>query len=210
MPRLRQAEERTEGASTVANQYVEDLKALTPAVRRQLGEAQATYKQAFDARTKEKTDTVRVGGWAYLAAHSRSPKKLGLTTQGPCMVLQTDGHRFLVERPRGLRTVSSDHVNGAPAPPAWDAKWTRALRAQALIKVGDQIKEGPEFVLDRFLNHGWCDEGQLKLLVKTLWFPDKEATWHFASYLPREAIRKILCAQTCQAPHLDVRRCFLF
>jgi len=61
------------------------------------------------------------------------------------MVLQTDGHRFLVESPRGLRTVRSDHVTGSPAPPARDAKWTRALRAQALLKVGDQIKEGPEF-----------------------------------------------------------------
>jgi len=70
------------------------------------------------------------------------------------MVLPTDGHRFLVESPRGLRTVGKDHVTGAPAPPARNAKWTRALRAQALSKSGDQIKEGPEFVFERFLNHG--------------------------------------------------------
>jgi len=36
-PRLRQAEERTEDASTAAEQYVEDLTALIPAIRRQLG-----------------------------------------------------------------------------------------------------------------------------------------------------------------------------
>ena len=42
IPRLRQAEERTEDASTAAEQYVEDLKALISAVRRQLGTAQAT------------------------------------------------------------------------------------------------------------------------------------------------------------------------
>jgi len=42
MPRLRQSEERTEDASTAAEQYVEDLRALIPAVRRQLGKAQAT------------------------------------------------------------------------------------------------------------------------------------------------------------------------
>jgi len=42
MPRLRQAEERTEDASTTAEQYVEDFRALIPAVRRQLGKAQAT------------------------------------------------------------------------------------------------------------------------------------------------------------------------
>jgi len=65
-----------------------------------------------------------------------------------------------------LRTVSSDHVTGAPAPAARDGKWTRAHRAQALIKVGDKIKEGPEFVFERFLNHGWDDDGQLKVLVK--------------------------------------------
>jgi len=39
MPRLRQAEERTEDVSTAAEQYVEDLKGLIPAVRRQLGKA---------------------------------------------------------------------------------------------------------------------------------------------------------------------------
>jgi len=82
------------------------------------------------------------------------------------MVLQTHGHRFLVESPMCLRTVSSDHVTGAPAPAARDGKWTRAHRAQALIKVGDKIKEGPEFVFERFLNHGWDDDGQLKVLVK--------------------------------------------
>jgi len=42
MPRLRQAEERTEDASTAAEQYFKDLRALIPAVRRQLGKAQAT------------------------------------------------------------------------------------------------------------------------------------------------------------------------
>jgi len=62
------------------------------------------------------------------------------------MVLQTDGHRLLVEGPRGLLTVSSDHVTGAPAPPARDAKWTRALPAQAVFKVSDKDQEGPEFV----------------------------------------------------------------
>ena len=77
MPRLRKAEERTEDASTAAAQYVEDLRALIPAVRRQLGKAQATYKPAFDARTKEKNNSVKAGDWIYLDGHSRSPKKLG-------------------------------------------------------------------------------------------------------------------------------------
>jgi len=120
MPRLTQAEERTEDASTAAEQYVEDLRALIPAVCRQLGKAQATYKRAFDSRTKEKNNSVKAGSWVNLDAHSRSPKKLGFKTQGPYMVLQTDGHRFLVDSPKGLRTVSSDQVTGAPAPPARD------------------------------------------------------------------------------------------
>jgi len=106
------------------------------------------------------------------------------------MVLQTDGHRFLVESPKGLPTVSSDHVTGAPAPPARDGKWTRALTAPALFKVGDQIKEGPEFVFERFLNHGWDDDGQLKVVVKWFGFAEQEATWQLASSLPSEAIRK--------------------
>jgi len=54
VPRLTEAEERTEDASTAAEQYVQDLRALIPAVHRQLGKSQATYKRAFDAHTKEK------------------------------------------------------------------------------------------------------------------------------------------------------------
>jgi len=202
MPRLRQAEKRTEDASTAAEQYVEDIKALIPAARRQLGKAQATHMRVFDARTKEKNNSVEAGDWVYLDAHSRSPKKLGLKTQGPYMVLQTDGHRFLVESPKGLRTVSSDHVTCAPAPPARDGKWTRALRAQALFKVGDQIKEGPEFVFERFLNHGWDDDGQLKVLVKWFECPEHEATWELAPSLPLEEIRKYCLRKRVKLPAL--------
>jgi len=105
------------------------------------------------------------------------------------MVVQTDGHRYLVESARGLRTVCSEHATGAPAPPARDAQWTRARRAQALFKVGNQIKEGPELVFERLLNHGWDDQGQLKVLVKWFGFPEQEGTWQFPTFLPREAIR---------------------
>ena len=170
MPRLRQAEERPVDATTAAEQYVEDLKALIPKVRRNLGKAQATYKRAFDARTREKNNQIKAGDWVYTDAHSRSPKKLGFKTQGPFMVLQTDGYRFIIESPKGLRTVSSDHVTGAPAPPLRDAKWTRALNAQTLFKGGNQLRDSPEYVFERFLTHGWNDDGQMKVLVKWLGF----------------------------------------
>ena len=61
MPRLRAADDRTEGAFTAAEQYSEDLKALIPALLRHLGAAQATIKRAFDARTEENNNTVRAG-----------------------------------------------------------------------------------------------------------------------------------------------------
>jgi len=48
------------------------------------------------------------------------------------MVLQTDGHMFLVKSPRRLRTVNSDDVTGAPALPVRAAKWTRAIRTRGL------------------------------------------------------------------------------
>ena len=118
------------------------------------------------------------------------------------MVLQTDGYRFLIESPRGIRTVSSEHVTGAPTPPARDAKWTRALRAQALFKEGTQVKDGPEFVFEKFIKHGCNDDGQLKLLVKWFGFPEKEATWQLASSLPREALRKYCLRKKFKLPAL--------
>jgi len=202
MPRLRQAEESAEDASTAAEEYVADLTALILAVRRQLGKAQATYKRAFDARTEEKNNSVQAGDWVYLDAHSRSQKKPGFKTQGPYMVLQTDGHRFLVESPKGLRTVSSDHVTGAPSPPAQDGKEKRAHRSQALCTVADQIKEGPEFVFERFVNHGQEDDGQWKVLVKWFGFPEQEAPWQLAFSLPREAIRKYCLRRRFKLPAL--------
>jgi len=80
MPRLRQAEERPVDASSAAEQYVEDLRALIPKVREHLGKAQAAYKRSFDARAREKNNQLKAGDWVYLAAHSRSPKKLGFRT----------------------------------------------------------------------------------------------------------------------------------
>ena len=55
-------------------------------------------------------------------------------------MVRTDWRRFLVESPGGLRTVSSEHVTGAPATSVRDVKSTRAFRAQVFFKVGDQIK----------------------------------------------------------------------
>jgi len=190
IPRLSQAEERPADASSAAEQYVEDLKVLIPKVREHLGKAQAAYKRAFDVRTREKNNQLKAGDWVYLDAHSRSPKKLRFKPQGPYMVLQTDGYRFLVESSLVIRTVSSDHVTGAPTPPARDAKWTWALRAHALFKEGDQLMDGPELVFKKFIKHGLNDDGQLKLLVKWFGFPETEATWQFASSLPRETLRK--------------------
>jgi len=117
-------------------------------------------------------------------------KKLGFKTQGPYMVLQTAGYRFLIESPRGIRTVSSDQVTGAPTPLARDAKWTRALKAQALFQEGTHLKDGPEYEFVKLIKHGWNDDGQLKLSVKWFGFPEGEATWQFAFSLPREALRK--------------------
>ena len=124
------------------------------------------------------------------------------------MVLQTDGHRFLVESPKGPRTVSSDHVTGARAPPARDDKWTRTLKARALFKVGDQIKEGPEFVFERFLNHCWDNDGQLKVLVKWFGFPEQKATWQLASSLYREASRTFCLRKRVKLPALTRKGVF--
>jgi len=202
MPRLRQAEERPVDASSAAEQYLEDLKVLIPKVREHLGTAQTACKRAFDVRTREKNNQIKAGDWVYLNAHFRSPKKIWFKTQGPYMVLQTDGYRFPVESPRGIRTVSSDHVTEAATPSARDAKWTRALRAQALCKEETQPNDDQDFVFEKFIKHGWSDDGQLKLLVKWFGFPEKEATWQFASCLPREALRKYNLRKKMKLPAL--------
>jgi len=46
------------------------------------------------------------------------------------------------------------------------------------------------------------DDGQLKLLVKWFGFPEGEATWQFASSLPREALRKYCLWKKVKLPAL--------
>jgi len=117
-------------------------------------------------------------------------------------VLKIDGHRFLVEIPGGLRTVSSDHVTAARATPVQDAKWTRALRSQALFKVDAQVTEGPKFVFEVFLKHDWDHEGRLKVLVKWFVFPEKESRWQLAFSLHIEEIRKYCVRKRVNLPTL--------
>jgi len=64
------------------------------------------------------------------------------------------------------------------------------------------IKYGPELLLERFLNHGWDDEEQLKVLVKWFRLPEKEATWQFNFSLSKEAIRKLCGGKHVQPPAL--------
>jgi len=53
-----------------------------------------------------------------------------------------------------------------PRPRRGTPKWTRDLRAQATFKDGIHLKDGPDFVFEIFIKHGWNNDGQLMLLVK--------------------------------------------
>jgi len=68
--------------------------------------------------------------------------------------------------------------------------------------MGDQNKEGPEIVFERFLNHGWDDDGQLKVLVKLFGFPEEEATWQLATSLSRQEIRIYCLRKRVKLPTL--------
>jgi len=48
----------------------------------------------------------------------------------------------------------------------------------------------------------------LKLLFKWFGFPEKEATWQFASSLPREALRKYCIRKKLKLPALTRERVF--
>ena len=81
-------------------------------------------------------------------------------------MMQTNEKWFLLESPRDLRTIRSDHFTDAPVPLVPADKCTRAPRSQALFKVSDHSKYGPELVCERFRSHGWSDERQLSILIK--------------------------------------------
>jgi len=73
-------------------------------------------------------------------------------------------------------------------------------QAQAVFKEKTHVKDGPEYVFEIFIKHGWNDDGQLKLLVRWFRFPEGEATWQFASSRSREALRKYCPRQNIKLP----------
>jgi len=57
-------------------------------------------------------------------------------------------------------------------------------------------------VFEVFIEHGWNDDRQLKLLVKWFGFPEGEATWQFTTSLRREAVRKYCLRKNIKLPTL--------
>jgi len=67
--------------STAAKQFIGDLKALLPEVRRQLCKEPATSKRALGGRTNEKSHSDQAGNWVYLDFTFLSPKTLARITR---------------------------------------------------------------------------------------------------------------------------------
>lgn len=197
LPKVRPLTEAPEGeddlddpATTVAEWYVQDVKELALRVRKHLGKAQDSYKEAFDRRVKDKNNSIAVGDWIYTAAHANMLSKLAFKTEGPYMVLKTDGQRFLVESPKGLRTLSSAHITVAPPPPDGDRAWAREKGAQTNFALASPDEERPEYMLERFVPHRRGADGVIQLLVRWFVYYPQEVSWKRATSLPGEAVRK--------------------
>lgn len=97
----------TEDASahTAAAWYMEDLRGLIPWVRKHLTKAQEADTRSIDARVAEKNKDLQRGDWVTQASHARKKSKLSNMTLGPYMILRTDGLRFTVESPTGIRAL---------------------------------------------------------------------------------------------------------
>lgn len=106
------------------------------------------------------------------------------------MAQKKDGQRFVVVSPKGLRTLSRDHINVAPPRPGGDRAWTRADAARTNDDLAPPEEVGPEYVLERFVAHKRLEDGSLMLLVGWLSYSPVEGTWKKSTSLPREAVAK--------------------
>lgn len=151
----------------MAEQYDVDLKALITKVKKNLDKAQAAYKMAFDTGVLKKDKEVAVRDCVSTNLHAKQKKKLGLKPQGPFMVLQSDGRRFVVKTPKGLRSVSSDRITDASTSLVNDTRWSLALKARTLYEDREVLaQESQQYVVDSFQDHRWTSDGHLKLLVR--------------------------------------------
>lgn len=210
LPKLRPLKEKEdlgegedEDSQTAALRFVEDLKSIIPQVRKHLAKAQEAYKKTFDATVAEKNKDLREGDWVFLASHTRKRSKLAHKSVGPYMVLRTDGRRFTVETPSGIRTVTSDHATRAPAPQAGHPAWARAEAARANFKVAQpspSTGDGKEYVFEKFVDHRFNAEGALELRIRWFGYGPQDDTWRLATGLPAEAVRKY-----CRRRKLKIR-----
>jgi len=102
---------------------------------------------------------------------------------GPYKVLETDGRTCLIDQDGLPNRVSGDHiVPSGPADPANRPK-------QPQVSVPDELQNGgSEFVLERFVDHTWDEEGVLWLLVRWLGYGLDEDTWQHSGRLPVAAV----------------------
>lgn len=87
--------------------------------REQLLAAQATYKQTFDRRVREKNKSLTIGDYVYLdakhledtsAENRRRRSKLDHLSVGPYRILEVQSHTYTIDIDGVPETISSDRV----------------------------------------------------------------------------------------------------
>ena len=171
--------------------FVEHLKEILPTVRKHLAKAQALYKRKFDLRVLERNKAITPGQWVFVRVFAPKQGKLSFKAEGPFMVVRTAGYMFLVESPTGFRTVSSDHITAAPAPPDGDPAWERAYDACGPNDGVPQAKRvGHEYVFERIVDHMWTRDNRLVLRLRWFGCSPEEDSWESATDVPREHVRR--------------------
>lgn len=104
------------------------------------------------------------------------------------MLLKKEGQRFVVESPKGLMTLSGDHITLAPPPLDGDRAWAWAKSARTNSEKATRDLERPDYVFERFVSRMRLGDGTRMLLVRFLRYSPREDSWKKCASLPSETV----------------------
>ena len=180
----RTTRQRPKTTADIRHDFIKRLDASMLKANESLRRVQDRYKRDFDKRVRRTRHTLKAGDFVFLDPTDGSKKlgKLKSPAIGPYRVLVNDKRTLIIDRDGIVERVSADRCVFAPRPS--NARQSLTTTADATTKVTN----GPQFVVDKLLDHGENDDGTLSFNVK--WVGFRETTWEPRTHIPEELVSR--------------------
>ena len=183
-----QAEEAERKAGKVKDKeaFLTSLQDLVAKAGDRLTASQLRYKETFDRKAQRKLPQLKSGQYVWLDPKQRtgSVNKLQPSGDGPYRILDVGKGTLVIKRGNEIERVNRARVELAPGPPENEkrAAW------EPTAKDFQEKTRGPEWVVDRVLDHHIDDDGAYSFHVR--WYGPYDDSWQPRSDLNEETVAR--------------------